>query len=56
MGQFMYYLQLLMNQRNGTGNKQLGITRATTDDQLARIAADRMGKNAVGSLGFTIRT
>jgi hypothetical protein len=56
MGQFLYYLQLLMNQRNNQGNTALGITRQTTDDELARIAAQRMGRNAVGSSGFTIRT
>lgn len=53
MGQFLYYLNLLRTQRDGAGNRELGITRATTDDQLARIAAQRMGKNAVGSTGMT---
>ena len=53
MGQFLYYLNLLRTQRDNNGNAALGITRATTDDQLARIAAQRMGKNAIGSTGMT---
>jgi hypothetical protein len=53
MGQFMYYLDLLMRQRDGTGNTALGITNQTTDQQLAQIAAQRMGKNAIGSTGIS---
>ena len=53
MGQFMYYLDLLMRQRDGTGNAALGITNQTTDQQLAQIAAQRMGKNAIGSTGIS---
>jgi hypothetical protein len=52
MGQFLYYLNLLRTQRDGAGNRALGITRATTDDQLAQIAKQRMSQNAIGSTGF----
>jgi hypothetical protein len=53
MGQYLRYLDILMKQRDGEGNRELGITRATTDQQLAQIAAQRMGRNAIGSTGFT---
>lgn len=54
MGQFLYYLDLLRRQRDGAGNAALGITRATSDNQLAAIAAQRLKQNAVGSTGVTI--
>jgi hypothetical protein len=52
-GVFLYRLDLLRKQRDAGGNAALGITRATTDDQLARMAAQFIQKNYVGTSAFT---
>jgi hypothetical protein len=56
MGQFLQYLQLLMNQRARGGNTALGFGANATDEELARIAAQRMGRHAVGTTGMTVRS
>ena len=50
---FVYRLQQLMQQRNRGGNPSLGITGQTTDDQLARMAAEFVNQKNMGSTGFS---
>lgn len=52
LGQMLYYLNLLDTQRKGAGNAQLGITGASSDADILRIAAQRMGGKAVGNTGW----
>jgi hypothetical protein len=44
-GVFAYRLAQLMNQRRRGGNKALGVTSATTDDQIAKMAMDFVNAN-----------
>jgi hypothetical protein len=53
MSQFIYSLRQYLDQRNRGGNAAIGITPTMTDDQVARIAWQRLSKNAIGSTGFT---
>jgi hypothetical protein len=53
MGQFLYTLQQLMDQRNRGGNAAIGLTQNMTDDQVARLAWQRLQSRAIGSTGFT---
>jgi hypothetical protein len=52
-GMFLYRLRLLKSQRDGHGNKALGITSATTDAQLAQMAKDFVGQHLIGTNPFT---
>jgi hypothetical protein len=52
-GVFLYRLDQLRNQRDRGGNPALGITAQTTDDQLARMAAQFIQKNYIGTSAFT---
>jgi hypothetical protein len=53
MSQFLYSLQQYLDQRNRGGNAAIGITPNMTDDQVARIAWQRLQSRAIGSTGFT---
>jgi hypothetical protein len=53
MGQFLYTLQQLMDQRNRGGNAAIGLTQGMTDDQVARLAWQRLQGRAIGSTGVT---
>ena len=50
MGQFLYTLQQYMDQRNRGGNAAIGLTPNMTDDQVARLAWQRLQRN-IGSQG-----
>jgi hypothetical protein len=52
-GVFLYRLQQLMSQRDRGGNPALGITAQTTDDQIARMAAQFVQQNYTGTSAFT---
>jgi hypothetical protein len=53
MSQFLYSLRQYLDQRNRGGNAAIGITPNMTDDQVARIAWQRLSKNAIGTTGMT---
>ncbi|MCC6629675.1 MAG: hypothetical protein IT340_20035 [Chloroflexi bacterium] len=52
---FVYRLNQLRAQRDRGGNAALGITATTSDDALARMAANWVNQTYRGTTGFTVR-